>query len=73
MRLPGVLADDHDYFGVLKIWGGMTRLVSEQLAVNPELTGLLLSEAVRPPLHSEVVAPPGAVSTSKVISLTAPP
>ena len=47
VRLPRVLADEHRHLGVLVVAGRVAPRTTEQLAVDPELTRLLLGERVR--------------------------
>ena len=47
VRLPRVLADEHRDLGVLEVAGRVAARAAEELAVDPELAGLLLRERVR--------------------------
>ena len=47
VRLPRVLADEHRHLGVLEVGRGVAARRAEELAVHPELAGLLLRQRVR--------------------------
>jgi hypothetical protein len=45
MGLPGIRANHQEEIGVLDILGGMSRLIAEQFAIDPEAAGLLLCQS----------------------------
>ena len=71
VRLPRVLAPEHADLGVLEVGRGVAARPAEQLAVDPELTGLLLGEGVRRVADAERRARRAAVPTAEVVALTA--
>ena len=71
VRLPRVLAPEHADLGVLEVGRGVTARTAEQLAVDPELTGLLLGECVRRVADAERRARRPAVPAAEVVALPA--
>src|SRR5207302_1337725 len=68
VRLPWVLADEHRDLGVLDV---AAHVAAEDLAVHPELAGLLLGERVGPVRASDCGSRRGRVAAAKVIALPA--
>ncbi len=71
VRLPRVLAPEHADLGVLEVGRGVAARPAEQLAVDPELTGLLLGEGVRRVPDAERRAGRPAVPAAEVVALPA--
>ena len=71
VRLPRVLADEHGDLGVLEVAAWCGSAAAEQLAVDPELAGLLLGERVRGVADAERGARRAAVAAAEVVALAA--
>ena len=67
--LPRVLADEHRHLGVLVVARRVAPRPTEELAVDPELTGLLLRECVRAVRDAERAAGRAAVTAAEVVPL----
>ena len=71
VRLPRVLADEHRDLGALEVGRRVAARAAEELAVDPELAGLLLRERVRHVAHAERRARGRAVGAAEVVPLPA--
>ena len=71
MRLPGVGADEDNDYGILNIFGRMTILFAIKPSINPEATGLLLSQGVVIILRAHRCANPFRIRATEVIALSA--
>ena len=70
VRLPRVLAPEHGDLGVFVVAGGVTARLAEQLAVDPELARLLLSECVRVEPDAERSPRRRPVPAAEVVALS---
>ena len=71
MGLPGVLADEYGDLGALEVAGRVAARAAVELAVDPELPRLLLSERVRRVDRAQRLASRGAVGAAEMVPLAA--
>ena len=69
--VPRVLAEEDGAVGVVHVGCGVARHGAEELAVDPELAGLLLGERVGRVLHAEGLAGGAGVAAGQVVALPA--